>query len=255
MIKISDILWNEIKNVIPERNKVGRPQKDSRTVLNGILFVVVTGIQWKYLPREYGASTTIHGRFRIWVKTGIFSKLLNLSIDKAISKLGSAECFLVDASTCKAPLAIFGGKNPTDRSKNGVKKSLVIDYNRVILSIIIDAANRHDSNFFIKHVDQIKKFVGSKSKVIISDSAYDIKKLYKYSTKNNLALLASTNIRRDKNKIKFIPKGRWRIEQIFGIQQWKRGIKFCWTKTLESFLAYCQFISAVHNFKLIGVFG
>jgi len=255
MIKITDILWNEIKNVIPEKNKIGRPQTDSRIVLNGILFVVVTGIQWKHLPKEYGPHTTIHGRFRTWVKTGIFDKLFNLSIKKAIDKLGSAECFLTDASSSKAPLALFGGKNATDRSKNGIKKSLVIDYKRIIFSVLIDSANRHDSKFFMRHVDQIKKYVGLNPKVIMADSAYDVKKLRKYSTKHNLALLAATNTRRDKNKVKFIPKGRWRIEQIFGIQNWNRGIKFCWTKTAESFLAYCKFISAVHNFKLIGVFG
>ena len=34
MLIISDSLWNEIKNVIPEKkSKVGRPQKDPRIVL------------------------------------------------------------------------------------------------------------------------------------------------------------------------------------------------------------------------------
>lgn len=50
-------------------------------------------------------------------------------------------------------------------------------------------------------------------------------------------------------------KGRWRIEQIFGIQNWFRGIKFCWTKTKKAFLALCQFASLIHNFKLAGIFG
>lgn len=45
------------------------------------------------------------------------------------------------------------------------------------------------------------------------------------------------------------------MEQIFGIQQWSRGIKMCWRKTKESFLVLCQFFSAVHNFRLVGIFG
>ena len=88
-----------------------------------------------------------------------------------------------------------------------------------------------------------------------TDSAWDIKKLRKELAKANLALHASTNVRRDKSKRKIKSGGRWKMEQIFGIQQWNRGIKFCWTKTTESFLALCQFASAIHNFRLVGIFG
>jgi len=37
------------------------------------------------------------------------------------------ESFIIDTSSIKAPFARFGGKNPTDRAKNGVKKGIVID--------------------------------------------------------------------------------------------------------------------------------
>jgi hypothetical protein len=73
--------------------------------------------------------------------------------------------------------------------------------------------------------------------------------------KKNLALFAATNVKRDKNKQKLRPGGRWKIEQIFGIQQWNGGIKCCWAKTKDSFLAFCQLASAIHNFKLVGIFG
>jgi predicted NACHT family NTPase len=89
---------------------------------------------------------------------------------------------------------------------------------------------------------------------MIADSAWDSKKLYTALSRENLALLAATNVRRNKNKVKFTPLGRWKIEQIFGIQQWSRGIKFCWTKTKDSFLALVQLASAIHNFRLVGVF-
>lgn len=68
-----------------------------------------------------------------------------------------------------------------------------------------------------------------------TDSAWDAKKLYKDLAKENLALFASINVRRDKTKKKIRPSGRWRVEQVFGIQQWNRGIKFCWAKAKDSF--------------------
>lgn len=255
MLIISDSVWNEIKNLIPEKkSKVGRPQNDRRTTLSAILYVMTTGAQWHQLPDYYGRPTTIHGRFRIWVKLGIFDQIFFKSIAIAVHHLGFPESFFIDTSSVKAPFAKFGGKNPTDRAKYGVKKGIVIDWNKIILSILIDSANRHDSKLLMPHLKNLKQFLNV-PKVMATDSAWDVKKIRTELAQNNIALLAATNVRRDKTKEKIRPGGRWKIEQIFGIQQWNRGIKFCWTKTKDSFLSLCQLASAIHNFRLVGIFG
>lgn len=255
MLIISDSVWNEIKNLIPEKkSKVGRPQNDRRTTLSAILYVMITGAQWHQLPDYYGRPTTIHGRFRIWVKLGIFDQIFFKSIAIAVHHLGFPESFFIDTSSVKAPFAKFGGKNPTDRAKYGVKKGIVIDWNKIILSILIDSANRHDSKLLMPHLKNLKQFLNV-PKVMATDSAWDVKKIRTELAQNNIALLAATNVRRDKTKEKIRPGGRWKIEQIFGIQQWNRGIKFCWTKTKDSFLSLCQLASAIHNFRLVGIFG
>ena len=105
MLIISENLWNEIKHIIPEKkSKVGRPPKDPRMVLSGIFYIMVTGAQWHKLPDYYGKPTTIHGRFRVWMKAGIFDRILSKSIDIAVKTLGEPECFFSDTSSAKAPL-------------------------------------------------------------------------------------------------------------------------------------------------------
>ena len=50
IIRIPDDLWNEIKDILPDEkpeNTIGRPVVLYRKVLDGILFVVRTGCQWK----------------------------------------------------------------------------------------------------------------------------------------------------------------------------------------------------------------
>ena len=255
MLIISDILWNEIAPIIPaKKNKIGRPQKDARIVLSGIFYIMLTGAQWCQLPDYYGKKSTVHGRFSAWARSKVFDAILLKSIEIALEKLGPPESFIIDTSSIKAPFARFGGKNPTDRAKNGIKKGIVIDWNRIILSILIDPANTHDSKLLLPHVENIKHFLET-PKVITADSAWDSAPLREKLAELNLALLASTNVRRDKTKKKHNPGGRWKIEQIFGIQQWNRGIKFCWNKSKNYFLALCQFASAIHNFKLVGIFG
>jgi putative transposase len=48
---------------------------DNRRVLEAILYVLGSGIPWHALPREFGAPTTIHGRFRAWQREGVFARL------------------------------------------------------------------------------------------------------------------------------------------------------------------------------------
>ncbi len=75
---IPDDLWNEIKNILPDEkqeNTIGRPIVPYRKVIDGIMFVLRTGCQWKMLPKEYGSGSTCHRRFQEWMQLGIFEKL------------------------------------------------------------------------------------------------------------------------------------------------------------------------------------
>ena len=79
--KIPDDLWDEIKIILPseklDKTVVGRPIVPFRKILDGILYVLRTGCQWKMLPKkEYGSgSTTCHRRFQEWTVSKVFEKL------------------------------------------------------------------------------------------------------------------------------------------------------------------------------------
>ena len=60
----------------PERPKTGRPNKDHRTVINGILFRLRTGVPWRDLPARYGPWQTVYSRFRRWQRAGIWDRIL-----------------------------------------------------------------------------------------------------------------------------------------------------------------------------------
>jgi putative transposase len=77
IIKISDKLWIEIKAILPKEKPsktVGRPIVPYRKVLDGILYVLRTGCQWKMLPKVYGSGSTSHRRFQEWNKLDVFKK-------------------------------------------------------------------------------------------------------------------------------------------------------------------------------------
>ena len=54
--ELTDEEWNRIAPLLPPENsgKQGRPQKCSRTILNGIVWIARSGAPWRDLPPEYG---------------------------------------------------------------------------------------------------------------------------------------------------------------------------------------------------------
>ena len=48
---------------------------DGRRVVNGIIYVIKHGLQWKDTPDEYGPHKTLYNRFDRWSRLGVFNKI------------------------------------------------------------------------------------------------------------------------------------------------------------------------------------
>jgi transposase len=55
----------------------GRKRLDDRAALQGILFVLHTGIEWRHLPSElgFGSNSTCYRRLDEWQKAGVWERL------------------------------------------------------------------------------------------------------------------------------------------------------------------------------------
>ncbi|MGC2428616.1 MAG: transposase [Nitrososphaeraceae archaeon] len=76
--RIPDELWDEIRLILPPEkptNTIGRPAVSFRKILDGILYVLRTGYQWKMLPKEFGSGSTCHRRFQQWATSKVFQRL------------------------------------------------------------------------------------------------------------------------------------------------------------------------------------
>jgi transposase len=106
--KISDELWNMICNLLPDEkpnNTIGRPAVPFRKIMNGILYILRTGCQWKMLPKEFGSGSTCHRRFQQWVQLGIFKKIWVRLLKEYNSKKGIKLTWQsLDSISIKSPL-------------------------------------------------------------------------------------------------------------------------------------------------------
>jgi hypothetical protein len=51
-------------------------------LLNGVLWILRTGAQWRELPSMYPPYQTVHGRFQQWVRSGQLEKALRILTEK-----------------------------------------------------------------------------------------------------------------------------------------------------------------------------
>ncbi len=156
--EVSNELWEAVSPLIPpapSHAKGGRPRMPDRAAFEAIVYVLRTGLQWNALPRELGASSTVHDRFQEWEAAGFFKALWQAGLSTYDELVGIQwEWQAVDGAMTKAPFAHAAtGPNPTDRGKQGVKRSLLTDGMGIPLAVVIEGANRHDMKLLCATLD------------------------------------------------------------------------------------------------------
>ena len=73
--ELTDAHWERLEPLLPPQ-RLGRPARDHRTILNGMLWILRTGAPWRDLPERYGPWGTVATRFYRWVRAGILDRLL-----------------------------------------------------------------------------------------------------------------------------------------------------------------------------------
>jgi transposase len=124
--EVSDAQWELIEPRLRPKRRAdgrGRPWQDTRAVLNGILWVLGTGAQWRELPNKYPPYQTCHRRFQQWVRGGKLEGILRVLAEElhARGKLDLEEAF-IDASFTEAKKGASRSGQPS--AAKGRKSSL-----------------------------------------------------------------------------------------------------------------------------------
>lgn len=117
-LRLTNEEWELIADIFPAPAKTGRPRRDARTVLDGILWVLRTGSPWRDLPEEFGPWQTIWRMFDQWNADGTLAKILH-RLQASFLAAGAVDnqLWCIDGTTVRAArCAAGGGKKVTSRS-------------------------------------------------------------------------------------------------------------------------------------------
>ena len=129
--QIPDALWERIALVIPvykNSAKGGRPRLPMRNVVEGILYVLATGCQWKAMPKQFGSGSAIHAYFQEWVRLGVFEELWELALIEYDELKGiDWKWQSMDGAMTKSPLGGEKNREKPDRSWQARRQAIDAD--------------------------------------------------------------------------------------------------------------------------------
>ena len=85
VFEVRDEVWEVVEPLLPSvaPAATGRPRVPDRVAFNAIVFVLVTGIAWRFVPRELGCSgVTAWRRLRDWQQAGVWERLHQTLLDR-----------------------------------------------------------------------------------------------------------------------------------------------------------------------------
>jgi transposase len=103
---LTDDEWSLIKPLIPPAKPGGRKREvDEREVVNGIMYVLSTGCQWRFVPKDLPPKSTLYDYLERWNYDGTLVKVHHVLYIKCREQVGrepSPTASVIDSQSVKS---------------------------------------------------------------------------------------------------------------------------------------------------------
>jgi transposase len=127
--RVTETLWQAIAPLLPEpvpSPKGGRSPVPNRDCLEGIIFVLRSGMPWQMLATElgFGSGSTCWRRFRAWTKRGVWPQV-HQHLLRVLGRHGKIdlERAVIDSASMRA---LKGGRTRAQTPRIAAKKAVSV---------------------------------------------------------------------------------------------------------------------------------
>jgi putative transposase len=215
---LSEEEWQLIIPHLPANSLIGRPrQYQWRNIINGICYVLRTGCQWRYVPKEYASWQAVYRGFAKLGGQDFFHQLndwLTVEVRLEAGREAAASAGVIDAQTSKSsPTASFHGYDAGKKTK-GSKRHILVDTLGLLISVVVHCASTVDCRgaklVFDKAADTQP---ASRLEHIWADGGYD--RIMCYEAANDHDWRLEVLERPAGTKSFVVIKKRWVVERTF----------------------------------------
>lgn len=146
---LSDRQWHCIKDLLPAAKAGGRSRTlDMRQVLNAMLYIVVSGGQWRMLPKDYPKWKSVYHSFRQWRDDGTWQRIhdtLRAAVRRKAGRHKHPTAGCADSQSVKS--TSVPGVRGYDAGKNvrGRKRHILVDTLGLLLAVVVTSAAVSDA--------------------------------------------------------------------------------------------------------------